>query len=353
MTGIGTDALANSGGALPTLGHVEERSQPTGTGRLAALLRSPAFSQHDDAHHVEVQARLQAIDAELEGRGLLAGRPEWGFEPATLAQVERIHNPWYVERLEQLCAGGGGWLDPDTYLGPASFDVALLSAGAAMRAVDLVLDGEAPTAFSLGRPPGHHATPERGMGFCLLNNAALAAAQALYRGMQRVAILDWDVHHGNGTQDAFYEQGNVLFCSVHQYPLYPGTGAASEEGTGKGAGLTMNVPLQAGQGDGSWWRVLDELVLPRMRAFSPELVIVSAGFDAHADDPIGGMRVTDAGFRGMAERIVRFADDVAGGRLVAVLEGGYDPPALGRSVAETVEALDHAASPDPARQEDR
>jgi acetoin utilization deacetylase AcuC-like enzyme len=310
------------------------------TTRPTAVLRSLRFRDHDTGEHVENAGRLVAIDAELERQDLLAGRPEVHFGPADLVDVERVHNPWYVEAIERAAAQGGGWLDQDTYLGPASFDVALLAAGAAVAAVDAALDGAASRSFALVRPPGHHATPERGMGFCLLNNVAVAAAHALARGIERVWIVDWDVHHGNGTQAVFEATDQVLFCSVHQSPFYPGTGAADERGVGRGEGYTINVPLRAGQGDEVYARVFDELFLPAARRYRPELVLVSAGFDAHRDDPLGGMRLTETGFASLARRVADFADEFAGGRVVAVLEGGYDPAALGRSGAATLRILD-------------
>jgi acetoin utilization deacetylase AcuC-like enzyme len=308
--------------------------------RPTALLRSPRFLDHDTGDHVENAVRLPAIDAELERQDLIAGRPDLAFGPADIADVERVHNPWYVEAIERAAENGGGWLDHDTYLSPASFDVAMLAAGAAVAAVDAALDGTVARSFAIVRPPGHHATPERGMGFCLLNNVAIAAAHALARGLTRVLVVDWDVHHGNGTQDAFYATDQVLFFSVHQYPFYPGTGAADETGIGKGEGYTINVPLPAGQRDETYLRLFDERLLPAARRYRPELILISAGYDAHAHDPLGGMRLTESGFAALAERLSTLAADLADNRLIAVLEGGYDPLALARSVAATLRVLD-------------
>ena len=317
-------------------------STPAGAAgpRPAALLRSPRFRGHDTGAHPEHPRRIIAIDAELARSGLLVGRPDVPVGPAALAAIERVHQPRYVAALNELAAAGGAWLDGDTMVGPGSVEVALLAAGAAIAGVDAALDGRAPRAFALVRPPGHHATPRRGMGFCLFNSVAVAAAHALARGLERVLVVDWDVHHGNGTQDAFYDSDRVLFCSVHQSPLYPGTGAAAERGTGKGEGYTLNVPLPPGQGDEVYRRVFDERFLPAARAFRPELVLVSAGFDAHRADPLGGMNVTEAGFADLARRVAALAEEHAAGRVVAVLEGGYDPPALGRSVAAVLRVLD-------------
>jgi len=295
---------------------------------------------HDTGDHVENANRLPAIDAELARQGLIDGRPEVSFGPADIADVERVHNPWYVEAIERAAESGGGWLDHDTYLGPASFDVAMLAAGAAVAAVDAALEGKVERSFAIVRPPGHHATPERGMGFCLLNNLAIAVAHALSRGLTRVLVVDWDVHHGNGTQDAFYATDQVLFFSVHQYPFYPGTGAANETGIGKGEGYTINVPLPAGQRDETYLRHFDERLLPAAQDYRPELILISAGYDAHAHDPLGGMRLTESGFAALAERLSTLAADHANNRLIAVLEGGYDLPALARSVAATLRVLD-------------
>jgi acetoin utilization deacetylase AcuC-like enzyme len=311
--------------------------------RRTALYRSSAFLGHDTGAHVEHPSRSQAIEAALSSSGLLTDRPLPSFGPATLEQVERVHDPRYVQALSLLADRGGGWIDSDTMCAPDSLGVALLAAGAGVAAVNDVLDGAVQTAFALGRPPGHHATNVRAMGFCLINNVAVTAAQALARGLERVAIVDWDVHHGNGTQDIFYERGDVLFCSVHHYGhFYPGTGAANERGTGAGDGFTLNAPLRAGTGDTEYLRVFDELILPKLNAYQPELILVSAGFDAHERDPLGGMRVTARGFAGMAERIVRAAQTSGHERIVAVLEGGYDLAGLSESVCAVVETLDNA-----------
>jgi acetoin utilization deacetylase AcuC-like enzyme len=316
-------------------------SANTGTvSHRAALLRSPRFQGHDTGAHPENPFRLVAIEEELEAVGLDGNRPTVTFAPAPPAAIERVHDPRYVAMLDDLAARGGGALDPDTVVEPDSVEVARLAAGAAVAAVDAVLGGRLTRAFALVRPPGHHATPRRGMGFCLFNNVAVAAAHALAGGLERVLIVDWDVHHGNGTQDAFYETDAVLFFSVHQSPLYPGTGAVSERGRGRGEGFTINVPLPPGQGDAVYRRVFDETLLPAARAYRPQFVLISAGFDAHAADPLGGMRLTEGGFADLARRVVELADEFAGGRIVAVLEGGYDPPALGRSVAAVVRVLD-------------
>ncbi|MCC6790779.1 MAG: histone deacetylase [Thermomicrobiales bacterium] len=308
------------------------------------ILRSAKFLGHDTGDHVEHPLRIRAINQALEATGMLVDRPEPTFRPAEIAEVERVHTPEYIAALYEFGERGGGWIDNDTYCGTDSFEIALLAAGAAIAAVDIALDGPHPHAFALGRPPGHHATAGRGMGFCLINNVAVAAAHALSRGVQRVAIVDWDVHHGNGTQDIFYDRDDVLFCSVHQYGLfYPGTGHARERGHGHGTGHTINVPLSAGQGDRSYLHVMDEIFHMPIHEFHPELILISAGFDAHEHDPLGGMAVTDRGFARMAQRVVRWAEEAGHDRVAAVLEGGYDPGALGRSVVSVLNVLDGGA----------
>lgn len=309
--------------------------------RPTPIFRSRLFLRHDTGQHVENQGRIQAIDRALDSTGELEDRPEPDFRPADLAAVERVHDPRYLQALLTFAEQGGGWIDGDTFCGPDSVETALLSAGAAIAAVDAVLDGEHPRAFALGRPPGHHATGGRGMGFCLINSIAVAAAHALERGLQRIAIVDWDVHHGNGTQDIFYDRDDVLFCSVHQYGrFYPGSGAANERGSGRGAGYTINAPLPPGQGDRAYLQVMDEIFHLPIVEFHPELVLISAGFDAHEDDPLGSMLVTDRGFANLAQRVVNWAAEVGHDRVAAVLEGGYDPDALGRSVVSVLDVLD-------------
>jgi acetoin utilization deacetylase AcuC-like enzyme len=314
-------------------------TQPPEPGR-AALFRSPRFREHDTGAHVENARRLVAIDDALERLDLLRDRPDIPFAPASEEALARVHDPRYIAGVRDFAAHGGGWLDADTIVSPSSVEIAALAAGAGSAAVDAALDGRARRGFVLARPPGHHATPTRGMGFCLFNTIAVAAAHALDRGVERILIVDWDVHHGNGTQDAFYETDQVLFTSLHQWPLYPGTGAASERGAGRGEGYTINLPLAAGAGDETYAELFDRVIAPAAAAYQPQLVLVSAGYDANASDPLGGMLVTDQGFGDLTRRVVAIADEHAAGRLVAILEGGYDPQALAASVVATLAALD-------------
>jgi acetoin utilization deacetylase AcuC-like enzyme len=313
--------------------------EPGAHRRRVALYRSLRFREHDTGSHPENAQRLVVIDETLDRLDLASGRPLIPFTEAPDDLLALVHDVRYVSGVRDLAAHGGGWLDADTYVGPESVNIAALAAGAAVAAIDASLAGRAERGFVLARPPGHHATPHRGMGFCIFNTVAVAAAHALAQGVERVLVIDWDVHHGNGTQDAFYESDRVLYISVHQSPLYPGTGAASERGAGRGLGYTLNIPLPAGADDATYTAVFDDFVLPAARAFAPQLVLVSAGFDAHRDDPLASMALTERGFFALAKRVAAVADQ-AEGRLVAVLEGGYHPRALAASVVATLAALD-------------
>ena len=314
--------------------------------RRTALLRSDHYLDHETGDHPENGGRLIAIDRALEQADLISGRPRIPFGPASIPAITRIHDPRYVDALQRFAHDGGGMIDGDTIVCPASWDVATLAAGAALALVDAALDGGAARGFSLSRPPGHHATPARGMGFCLLNNVAIAAAHALARDVPRVAIIDWDVHHGNGTQDAFYEDDRVFFCSIHQWPLYPMSGRAEERGAGDGYGWTLNLPQPPGRTDDDYLDLFDRRVTPALRDFDPDLILLSAGFDAHGADPLGGMDLTAAGFGELTRRLALIADDRCDGRLIAVLEGGYEPSATAASVIATLAALDGVDAPD-------
>jgi acetoin utilization deacetylase AcuC-like enzyme len=230
--------------------------------------------------------------------------------------------------------------DLDTHGCKDSFDTAMLAAGGVLTAVESVLEGAADNSFALVRPPGHHALPERAMGFCFFNNIAIAARYLTHvRGFKRVLIFDWDLHHGNGTQEIFYETPEVLYISMHQFPHYPGTGSFDEIGAGAGRGFTINAPLPATFGDSEYAAVMDQMLLPIAREFNPEFILISAGFDCHFRDPLGAMRVTEAGFAAMTRRIKRLAAETCGGRIAAALEGGYDLQALAESARAVLEEL--------------
>ncbi len=306
-----------------------------------ALICSKRFQEHDTGYHPENAHRLKAIDERLKKSGMLDDRSVYEPELAGVDDLELVHVPEYVRFVEQIAGAGGGYLDADTVICPRSYEVARLAAGASIQAVNLVMDGEERCAFVFPRPPGHHAERARGMGFCLFNNVAIAARHAIdRRGLFRVAIVDWDVHHGNGTQDAFLDTDQVLYASVHQWPLYPGTGRAQEAGVRYGFGYTVNVPLTPGADDEEYLQAFDEIIIPKLVDFHPELVLVSAGFDAHEADPLASMEVTTAGFAAMARRVKELADRLCDGRLVAVLEGGYNPEVLAQCVEQVIRVFD-------------
>jgi len=302
------------------------------------VLTDRRFLEHDPGpEHPESPARLEAILTDL-ARSPIAGVTVEAPRAATDAEIDAIHDPRYRGYLAKL-AGQRVALDPDTSMSPGSWEAARLSAGAAVGAIEAVMSGRAANAFALARPPGHHALSDSAMGFCLLNNVAIAAEAARRAGAERVAILDWDVHHGNGTQDIFAARPDVLYMSIHQYPFYPETGAAHEVGTGAGRGTKVNCPLPGGQGDADYGVAFHDLFLPAARAFAPDIILVSAGFDAHARDPLADMQVTERGYAAMTSAMMQLAAETCGGKLALVLEGGYDLPALAGSVRATLEAL--------------
>lgn len=312
-----------------------------------ALILSDRFRLHDTGAHPENAQRLVAIERHLHECGLINERAVLDPEPATPEDIALVHDPEYIRFIEHIAHAGGAYLDSDTYVSPLTYETAMLAAGAAIQAVDYVLDGAAPRVFVFPRPPGHHALRRQGMGFCIFNNIAVAARHALERcGLRRVAIIDWDVHHGNGTQEAFYDTDEVLFFSVHQWPLFPGTGHRDEEGVGYGQSYTVNLPLPPGSDDADYARVFDDVIGPRLIEYAPDLILVSAGFDAHRDDPLALMEVTERGFYGMARRVREWADQLSEGRLVLLLEGGYNQRALVRSVEATIRALDALPAPE-------
>ena len=296
----------------------------------------PALERHvNELSGVEAPSRYPAAVAGIEAAersGVpVERRPP---EPAGRDAILRVHTPEFVDRLQGLSDAGGGYLDPDTAMGPGSFEVAALASGAACGAVESALAGE--PSFAAVRPPGHHAGADYAMGFCLLNHAAVAAAHARSLGVERVAVLDWDVHHGNGTQDIFYLDETVLYLSAHRSPFYPGTGRVGEIGEGAGRGFTANVPLPARSGEDVFAATFAGVLVPVLREFGPGLVIVSAGYDAHAADPLGGMGLEAESFGRFAALVSAVAGEVGAPPPAFVLEGGYDLDALTQSVAATV-----------------
>lgn len=305
-----------------------------------ALILHPECLAHVTGRHPESPERLEAIWEALQVAPLPPGITWPTPMPATLPQVRRVHHSSLIDQIRTIAARGGGRVDIDTLVSSRSFDAALIAAGAAIQAVREVIARPRSRAFALVRPPGHHATPSTAMGFCLFNNVAIAVREALAgSGLQRVAIVDFDVHHGNGTQDAFFEDPHVLFCSLHQFPLYPGTGRIDEIGEGAARGHTINVPLPPGAGDAAYSMAFNRVVEQALRRFQPELIVVSAGFDAHWADPLAEMRVSTSGFIAMTQHLDRLADELCGGRLAFVLEGGYDLGALASSVVAVVTTL--------------
>ena len=304
----------------------------------SVLLEHPSSVEHDTGSHPEQPARIAAVDHELAARDWL-GYERVESSEVELADLTAVHPLDYVEAIERISSSGGGYLDPDTVASEGSYRAALHAAGGAVELVDMLLDGRASTAFSMHRPPGHHALPTRAMGFCLFNNVAIAARHALSaRGLSRVLIFDWDVHHGNGTNDIFHATDEVLFISIHESPLYPGTGPAGDVGSDAGRGYTVNLPVSAGADDALYESLVDHVVVPLAQMFEPQLVLISAGFDAHREDPLATCALTEAGFAEMARSVSRCCAGL-GVPLGAVLEGGYALAALARSVAATLEVL--------------
>jgi acetoin utilization deacetylase AcuC-like enzyme len=306
------------------------------------LLQHPSSLEHETGPHPEQPARIVAIERELSRRDYL------GYELVESPVVDRsvleaVHPARHIERIERAAQQAGKEaavaLDADTIVSGGSYVAALHACGGAVSLVDRLLSGTASTGFSVHRPPGHHAEATQAMGFCLFSNIAVAARHAVDgHGLERVMIVDWDVHHGNGTNDILHQEPRVLFCSIHQSPLYPGTGAASDVGSGAGRGFTVNLPVPPGSGDAAFRSLVDHVAVPLARMYSPQLLLISAGFDAHREDPLADCAVSDQGFAGMARSLRQLAAELSV-PVGAVLEGGYALDALARSVAVTMEEL--------------
>ncbi len=310
---------------------------------MTLLYTDPLFLKHlTGPRHPESPARLRSITTMLEKTGLSHKCTRATFKPLTEEAVCRLHDPKVVVAIKQLALHGGGHIHPDTIVSPDSYDVALAAAGACASAVDAVVKGDDHTALCLIRPPGHHATPKRAMGFCLFNNVALAATHAKrLHNLTRILIIDWDVHHGNGTQDIFYEDPEVMFYSIHRYGngFYPGTGAAQETGRGKGLGHILNVPVKFGTPRKEYFDLFTKALEKAADKIKPELVLVSAGFDAHFKDPIGSLGLETEDFRPLSKQVLEIAKTHAKGRLVSCLEGGYNVQTLGELVEVHLEEL--------------
>jgi acetoin utilization deacetylase AcuC-like enzyme len=305
---------------------------------FVVLIHSDRFADHQTPPgHPESAERADVLDVVAQRwrrRGTDAASPR----PATDAELARVHDDAYL-RMVASTVGCAVKLDADTYTSPESYEIAVLAAGAAVDATERVMSGSHRAALALVRPPGHHAERDRAMGFCLYNNVAVAAAHARAGGAARVAIVDYDVHHGNGTQHIFEADPTVLYVSTHQYPYYPGTGAATEVGRDGGRGFTVNLALEAGAVDDDYRLVFVDVITPILRQFCPDLILVSAGFDAHEHDPLGGMRLSTAAFAAMTTELRLVAEECCAGRIVAVTEGGYDLKALAASTDAAIDAL--------------
>ncbi|UCG55124.1 MAG: histone deacetylase [Dehalococcoidia bacterium] len=300
----------------------------------------PVYLEHETGQHPESARRLVAVIRDLERTGLLQQLISIKPRVATIEEVSLVHTKQYISEVRALAKKGGGQLDLDTVVSPDSYKVALYAAGGTIQAIDAVMDGGMNSVFALVRPPGHHASAGRGTGFCLFNNVAIAVAYTLHKyNLERIAIVDFDVHHGNGTQDAFYTNPRVLYISTHQSPHYPGTGWEDETGGGEARGITVNIPMPIGCGDEEYNQVFEHIIIPVIRRFEPKLIVISAGYDGHWSEGLAGMNLSIAGFTQMTGIIKELADEVCDGRLVLSLEGGYNLTALSASISATFEVL--------------
>jgi acetoin utilization deacetylase AcuC-like enzyme len=304
------------------------------------LVYDPIYLGHDTGDHIENRRRLGSILEVLGTSGIQQQLVGIAPEPASLEDLLLVHSAQHVARVDRLSSDGGGWLDGDTVTSPESYEAAIYAAGGTAKAMGKVINGDIESAFALVRPPGHHATRTDAMGFCLFNNVAIAARTAVQKhGLERVLIVDFDVHHGNGTQDIFYDDAQVLYLSTHQYPLYPGTGRVEDTGVAGGRECTVNIPLPPWCGDREYLLAFEQIVVPVARRFQPQIILASAGYDAHWADNISSMQVTVDGYVRMMTILKQLATELCQGRLVLALEGGYHLLALAHSVKATLEVM--------------
>ena len=317
--------------------------------RDVGFVYDPIYLEHDTGAHPENASRMTATLELLEASGLLAKLSRVPARAASAEELALVHDARYVEGVQRAAEQGGGWVDPDTLITPRSYDVAAHVVGGTLNALDAVLGGDVASAYCLVRPPGHHATPRQAMGFCLFNHVAIAAAQARAKhGLERIAIVDYDVHHGNGTQDAFYSDAGVLYVSTHEYPFYPGTGALSERGEGAGLGCNINIPMPHGAGDAAHISAFEQIVVPALRRYRPQAILISSGFDAHYADDIALQQVSVDGYGALIAMILEVANEVCDGRTLFAQEGGYHLVALPWAVRRAIELLlGQAPTPDP------
>jgi len=300
----------------------------------------PIYLKHDTGRHVENAERLKAIISHLDQSQLRQQLTPIKPCAASVEELSLVHHKHYISHIQDLAQKGGGWLDVDTVMSADSYEAAVYAAGGAISATEAVMSGEVASAFALVRPPGHHATSERAMGFCLFNNVAIAAKHAMVKyALERLAIIDFDVHHGNGTHDTFYDNPQVLYVSTHEYPFYPGTGSLYETGKGEAEGTKVNIPLPAGCGDNEYLLVFEQIIAPVVSRFKPQLILVSAGYDSHWADGLAMMQASVTGFAQMVTIIKGLADKLCSGKLVFTLEGGYNLTALSASVRATFDVL--------------
>lgn len=299
------------------------------------------YLEHDNGFgHPERPERLETSLEMMNKTGLAEQVKMVSPRDATVEEINLVHPMNYIEKVQRMAQSGGGWLDGDTAVSPGTFAAALKSAGAGLEGLQMLFSGEASNGFGLVRPPGHHATANRGMGFCIFNNNAITSRCAMeYYGISRIFILDWDAHHGNGLEDIFYEDGRVLYISLHQYPHYPGTGTYREVGEGAGEGFNVNFPFPAFTGEDVYLAAFDQVILPIARQYQPELVLVSAGYDGHFNDPLCSMLLTATSFSDMTARLMALAEECCGGKLLASLEGGYNLLGMAASVNNTIAVM--------------